>query len=216
MQVDPAALSNPLGTTSLSALSTKTIPAPLKIPKSTSGTGLGTGSLSQSSQQSQRIDYEPIYAELKALVGPERWMIYKEAFGLFMKGNGNALYTELRDFTNTIFAIGQLNQNEFNSRVDSILSSNAKIQHLHNRFICAMIANLTKDLPDPGVASWVSANDKPTLSAKQIAGNMAQQRLKTEVMHLPPRDRRRLKGLVDVSSEFVQRRQTRAPIKWPY
>ena len=58
-------------------------------------------------------------------------------------------------------------------------------------------------MPDQGVASWVSANDKPTTGAgsKPVSGDAAEQRLKTEVMQLPARDRRRLKDLTqnDVS-----------------
>jgi hypothetical protein len=52
-------------------------------------------------------------------------------------------------------------------------------------------------MPDHGVASWVSANDKPTTGAgsKPVSGDAAEQRLKTEVMQLPSRDRRRLKDL---------------------
>ena len=52
-------------------------------------------------------------------------------------------------------------------------------------------------MPDQGVASWVSANDKPTAGAgsKPVSGDAAEQRLKTEVMQLPSRDRRRLKDL---------------------
>jgi hypothetical protein len=52
-------------------------------------------------------------------------------------------------------------------------------------------------MPDHGVASWVSANDKPTTGAgsKPVSGDAAEQRLKTEVMQLPSRDRRRMKDL---------------------
>jgi len=52
-------------------------------------------------------------------------------------------------------------------------------------------------MPDHGVASWVSANDKPTTGAgsKPVSGDAAEQRLKTEVMALPSRDRRRIKDL---------------------
>jgi hypothetical protein len=57
------------------------------------------------------------------------------------------------------------------------------------------------------VANWVSANDKPTTGAgsKPITGDAAEQRLKTEVMQLPSRDRRRLKDISqnDVSYGIV-------------
>jgi transcriptional coactivator HFI1/ADA1 len=50
-------------------------------------------------------------------------------------------------------------------------------------------------LPDQVVASWVSANDKPTNISKPVSGDAAEQRLKTEVKQLPARDRRRIKDL---------------------
>lgn len=94
--------------------------------------------------------------------------------------------------------IGHLNQSEFSSRVDHILCADSKTEHLHNNFVCALIGNLTRDLPDHGVASWVSANDKPSVVSKPVSGDAAEQRLKTEVMHLPPRDRRRIKAISEV------------------
>ena len=53
-------------------------------------------------------------------------------------------------------------------------------------------------MPDQGLAPWVSANDKPTtnVGAKPVTGDAAERRLKTEVMMLPSRDRRRIKDLV--------------------
>ncbi|KAB8263752.1 transcriptional regulator of RNA polII, SAGA, subunit-domain-containing protein [Aspergillus pseudonomiae] len=121
-----------------------------------------------------RLDLEPIYTELKAAIG-DSWPEYKEA--------------------TTFFLLGQLNQNELSSRVDHIICADQKTEHLHNNFICAIIGNLTRDLPDHGVASWVSANDKPSVVSKPTSGDAAEQRLKTEVMQLPPRDRRRIKAI---------------------
>ncbi|PYH84919.1 WD40 repeat-like protein, partial [Aspergillus uvarum CBS 121591] len=122
-----------------------------------------------------RLDLEPVYTELKAAVG-DHWAEYKEATTLFLLA-------------------GQLNQSELSSRVDHIICADQKTEHLHNNFICAIIGNLTRDLPDHGVASWVSANDKPSIVSKPTSGDAAEQRLKTEVMQLPPRDRRRLKAI---------------------
>ncbi|KAK1148305.1 hypothetical protein N8T08_010114 [Aspergillus melleus] len=121
-----------------------------------------------------RLDLEPIYTELKAAIG-DNWAEYKEA--------------------TTLFLLGQLNQSEVSARVDHIICADQKTEHLHNNFICAVIGNLTRDLPDHGVASWVSANDKPSVVSKPTSGDAAEQRLKTEVMQLPPRDRRRLKAI---------------------
>lgn len=121
-----------------------------------------------------RLDLEPIYTELKAAIG-ENWAEYKES--------------------TTLFLLGHLNQNELASRVDHIICADQKTEHLHNNFICAIIGNLTRDLPDHGVASWVSANDKPSIVSKPSSGDAAEARLKTEVMQLPPRDRRRIKAI---------------------
>ncbi|KAJ5585374.1 Transcriptional coactivator SAGA-type complex Ada1/Tada1 [Penicillium hispanicum] len=121
-----------------------------------------------------RLDLEHAYTDLKAAIG-DKWAEYKESTALFL--------------------LGHYNQNEYASRVDHILCADSKIEHLHNNFVCAIIGNLTRDLPDHGVANWVSANDKPSMVSKPVSGDAAEQRLKTEVMQLPPRDRRRIKGI---------------------
>ncbi|KAL4974522.1 transcriptional regulator of RNA polII, SAGA, subunit-domain-containing protein [Aspergillus desertorum] len=126
-----------------------------------------------------RLDLGPPYLELKSRIGAN-WAEYKEA--------------------TTLFLLGQLNQDELSSRIDPIICADQKIEHLHNNFICAIIANLTRDLPDHGVASWVSANDKPSVVSKPTSGDAAEQRLKTEVMQLPPRDRRRIKAIPERDS----------------
>jgi transcriptional coactivator HFI1/ADA1 len=95
-------------------------------------------------------------------------------------------------------SIGQLNQAELSARIDSFLvTPTGDIEHLHNQLVAAIYGNVTREMPDHGVASWVSANDKPTTGAgsKPVSGDAAEQRLKTEVMQLPSRDRRRLKDL---------------------
>ncbi|KAJ5635537.1 Transcriptional coactivator SAGA-type complex Ada1/Tada1 [Penicillium longicatenatum] len=121
-----------------------------------------------------RLDLEHAYTDLKAAIG-DQWAEYKESTALFL--------------------LGHYNQNEYASRVDYILCADPKTEHLHNNFVCAILGNLTRDLPDHGVANWVSANDKPSMVSKPISGDAAEQRLKTEVMQLPPRDRRRIKAI---------------------
>ncbi|KAB8204594.1 WD40 repeat-like protein [Aspergillus parasiticus] len=146
-----------------------------------------------------RLDLEPIYTELKAAIG-DSWSEYKEA--------------------TTLFLLGQLNQNELSSRVDHIICADQKTEHLHNNFVCAIIGNLTRDLPDHGVASWVSANDKPSVVSKPTSGDAAEQRLKTEVMQLPPRDRRRIKAIpehepVETTSNELEEYHLAKQIKLP-
>jgi transcriptional coactivator HFI1/ADA1 len=87
---------------------------------------------------------------------------------------------------------GQLNQVELAARINGFLITPAgEIEHLHNQLISAIYGNVTREMPDQGVASWVSAG----AGSKPVSGDAAEQRLKTEVMQLPSRDRRRIKDL---------------------
>ena len=88
---------------------------------------------------------------------------------------------------------GNLNQEELTRRLSPILNTTA-LEHAHNQFIFAIYGNIFRDPPEPGVASWVSANDKPT-SVTKPAGDEAEKRLKHEVMQLSRRERKRLKTI---------------------
>lgn len=104
-----------------------------------------------------------------------------------------------------------MNQAELTATIDPFLITPAgEIEHLHNQLIAGIYANVTREMPDSGVASWVSANDKATtgVGSKPVSGDAAEQRLKTEVMQLPSRDRRRLKDLSqnDVGLHITLRR----------
>ncbi|KAJ5142104.1 Ubiquitin-like modifier-activating enzyme atg7 [Penicillium atrosanguineum] len=156
-------------------------PAALSRTDSASNPAKGAAPNASASQKSSRalisvprLDLEHAYTDLKAAIG-DKWAEYKEATAFFL--------------------LGHYNQNEYASRVDHVICADPKTEHLHNNFVCAIIGNLTRDLPDHGVANWVSANDKPSMVSKPISGDAAEQRLKTEVMQLPPRDRRRIKGI---------------------
>ena len=54
------------------------------------------------------------------------------------------------------------------------------------------------------IASWVSANDKPASSLNPIVGDIAEQRLKTEVLMLTARERYRLKSIQAVCKVILQ------------
>jgi hypothetical protein len=98
----------------------------------------------------------------------------------------------------TCYLTGKLDQSELSKRIDwFLITPTGEIEHCHNQLIAAIYANVTREIPDAGVASWVSANDKPTVGtgSKPVTGDAAEQRLKTEVMQLPSRDRRRIKDL---------------------
>jgi transcriptional coactivator HFI1/ADA1 len=80
--------------------------------------------------------------------------------------------------------------------IDPFLRGDVSKEALHNQLILAIFSNAQRDPPDqPGVASWVAANDKPTATAKPVTGDAAEQRLKSEIMQLPPRERRRIRKL---------------------
>lgn len=95
-------------------------------------------------------------------------------------------------------APGRLNQAEYSEKIDPILASETvEKEHCHNQLIAAIYGNVTREMPDQGLAPWVSANDKPTTGTgtKPVSGDAAERRLKGEVMQLPSRDRRRIKDL---------------------
>ncbi|KAI5861234.1 transcriptional regulator of RNA polII, SAGA, subunit-domain-containing protein [Durotheca rogersii] len=192
--IDPAALSRPSISISTPTLKSITVSAPT------------TQKVTKTSQIiPTRIDLEPLYTALKSTIGAEQWNTYKDAI--------------------TQFVLGRLNQAEFSERIDPILSCpNGDKNHLHNQLLAAIYGNLTREMPDQGVAPWVSANDKPAanVGAKPITGDAAERRLKGEVMQLPSRDRRRIKELAqndfdpfesmtNMFSEHHRGRTTRAP-----
>ncbi|KAH7149570.1 transcriptional regulator of RNA polII, SAGA, subunit-domain-containing protein [Dactylonectria estremocensis] len=167
--IDPAAL------LSRSSVSLST---PVLSTKTLGGSTPGAPKVAKSSQIiPARIDLEPLYAALKGAIGPEQWVVYKES--------------------TTEFLIGRLNQTEYSSRIDPILAGPGEKEHLHNNLVAAIYGNVTREMPDQGLAPWVSANDKPaaTPGIKLISGDAAERRLKGDVMQLPARDRRRVKDL---------------------
>lgn len=91
---------------------------------------------------------------------------------------------------------GRLSQAEYSERIDGVLGGEK--DHLHNQLVAAILGNVTREMPDLGIAPWVSANDKPMVPApsKPVSGDAAERRLKGDVMQLPARDRRRIKDLL--------------------
>ncbi|KAK2593298.1 hypothetical protein QQS21_008980 [Conoideocrella luteorostrata] len=168
--IDPAALSRPAVNLSTPTLSNKTL----------SITAPGSGKPVKTSQIiPARIDLEPLYTALKGAIGGDQWLVYKESTSEFL--------------------IGRLSQVEYSERIDAILADNSgEKEHHHNQLIAAILGNVTREMPDQGLAPWVSAHDKPTVApgSKPVTGDATERRLKGEVMQLPPRDRRRIKDLV--------------------
>ncbi|OCL06310.1 hypothetical protein AOQ84DRAFT_343503 [Glonium stellatum] len=181
-------------------VSTSTPIIPSKAPPSSTPTLKTAGKPTVSAQ---RIDLEPLYTTLKSVIGDIDWAIYKESISLFV--------------------LGQLNQDELSRRIDPFICNDSTREHLHNQFIAAIYGNASRDSPEPGVASWVSANDKPTTIAKPATGDEAERRLKTEVMQLPRRERKRLKGIQEAPfdmftqtmSDYHNARQIKHPDTGP-
>ncbi|RMD44032.1 hypothetical protein DV735_g1070, partial [Chaetothyriales sp. CBS 134920] len=126
-----------------------------------------------------RIDFEPLYTELKSLIS-DNWHVYHNALSRFIQG--------------------QLSAVEFGDLCDHFLLSTPATEHAHNSLICAIIHNAGRDSPEPGLAAFISlASDKltGTMSSKHAVPSRdgAEQRLKAEIMALPARERRRLKAI---------------------
>ena len=190
--IDPAALSRPSISLSTPILATKSLAASVSSSQKVTKT---------SQIIPARIDLEPLYAALKSAIGVENWVVYKESTTEFLIGKPRLGLrpSPWRQRSKLIGSIGRLNQAEYSERIDPILSSpNGEKDHMHNQLIAAIYGNVTREMPDQGLAPWVSANDKPTapVGSKPVTGDAAERRLKGEVMQLPSRDRRRIKDLV--------------------
>lgn len=94
---------------------------------------------------------------------------------------------------------GRLNQSEYYCQIDPLLASpTGEKDHIHNQLIAAIYGNVTREMPDAGLAAWVSTNEKPSASggSKPASGDASERRLKGEVMLMLAKDRRRVKDLV--------------------
>ena len=147
---------------------------------STTTTKLVPSSAAKTTKQTSypRVDFEPLYAELKSHITLDNWGTYYEALTRYIRG--------------------ELNANEFADLCDHFLLINPATEHAHNTLICAILLNVTRDIPEPGTAAWVSAaSDKSGGAASSkptVASDANEQRLKFEIMALPPRERRRIKA----------------------
>ncbi|KAL5594423.1 hypothetical protein BROUX41_001358 [Berkeleyomyces rouxiae] len=171
--IDPAALSRPLGGSATPTLGSKPLPS------------VSLHKVKTNPLVPPRIDLEPLYVALRNAISAAQWKAYKDAIGKFL--------------------IGHMSVSELNSILNPILTSaNGEKEHLHNRLIAAIYGNVTREMPDAGLAPWVSANDKPVVSApsKPSSSDAAERWLKGEVMHLPNRDRRRIKQLAHVDIPY--------------
>jgi transcriptional coactivator HFI1/ADA1 len=127
-----------------------------------------------SAPRTPRVDVEPLYATVKGAVSDADWTTYKKALSSFLLGN--------------------LNQEEL-SRIFSKILTTPALEHAHNALFTAIYANLWRDAPEAGIATWVSSSDKPTSGTVKGTHDESDRRLKTEVMGLSRRERKRLKTI---------------------
>lgn len=110
----------------------------------------------------------------------------------------NNIHYPSRSATNACMP-GELNSREFGDLCDTFIYASPQTEHAHNSLIVAVLCNTSKDAPEPGLAAWVSATtEKASLAATSkpaVTSDAGEQRLKAEVMALPPRERRRFKGI---------------------
>ncbi|KAH6644155.1 transcriptional regulator of RNA polII, SAGA, subunit-domain-containing protein [Boeremia exigua] len=121
-----------------------------------------------------RIDVEPLYSAVKGAINDTDWTTYKTSL--------------------TQFLLGNLNQEELSFKLGKILNTLA-LEHAHNTLVAAIYANIWRDVPEAGIASWVSSTDKPSSSTVKGQGDESEKRLKYEVMQLSRRERKRLKTI---------------------
>ena len=157
----------------------------------------------------ERINLEPIYAQLKTALG-EAWNDYKAALSAFVKGALNQ--AELSWVLQTLITPSQIVIPGPENRVASTL-------HLHNQLLTAIYSNTLRDAPTTEVAPWVVATDKPSSTAKSSgagggANDKAEERLKREIMNFHPRDRQRIKALKDEGSKSARQDPLRQMIEY--
>lgn len=121
-----------------------------------------------------RIDVEPLYSAVKGAISDIDWTTYKTSL--------------------TQFLLGNLNQEELSFKLAKILNTTA-LEHAHNTLVAAIYANIWRDAPEAGIASWVSSTDKPSSGTVKGQGDESEKRLKLEVMQLSRRERKRLKTI---------------------
>ena len=130
-----------------------------------------------------RIDIEPLYSAVKGAISETDWTIYKTSL--------------------TQFLLGNLNQEELSFKLSKILNT-AALEHAHNTLVAGIYANIWRDAPEPGIASWVSSTDKPSSNTIKGQGDESEKRLKYEVMQLSRRERKRLKGIPAAEAGLAQ------------
>jgi transcriptional coactivator HFI1/ADA1 len=155
-----------------------------------------------SAPRTPRVDVEPLYTAVKSAISDADWTIYKKSLSFFLLGN--------------------LNQQELTHKLSKILTTPA-LEHAHNTLFTAIYANIWRDQPEAGIASWVSSSDKPTSGTVKGTHDESEKRLKYEVMQLSRRERKRLKTIpaadggdsLGAVQEYIDARRVKQPESGP-
>ncbi|KAF2108656.1 transcriptional regulator of RNA polII, SAGA, subunit-domain-containing protein [Lophiotrema nucula] len=180
------------------SLSLKPLPAPAPILKPAE----------KRTVTAPRIDVEPLYHTIRSAISDTDWLVYKSTISQYLLGN--------------------LNQAELGQKLGPILSTPA-LEHAHNQFVVGVFGNCLRDAPEPGVASWVSREGEGGVGGVgsggvKGGGDEVEKRLKSEVMQLSRRERKRLKVVKEqgeydpftaVMNEYRDARTIRIPDTGP-
>lgn len=156
-----------------------------------------------SAPRAPRVDVEPLYAAVKSAISDADWTTYKKSLSFFLLGN--------------------LNQSELTHKLSRILSTPA-LEHAHNALFTAIYANIWRDPPEAGIATWVSSSDKPSSGTVKGTHDESEKRLKYEVMQLSRRERKRLKTIPlaeqgdvvgGVMQEYIDAKRIKQPESGP-
>ncbi|RPA72221.1 hypothetical protein BJ508DRAFT_76997 [Ascobolus immersus RN42] len=125
-----------------------------------------------------RVDYESVYNQLSEGMDASEWSLYKDAVGRFL--TGKITRPELLTLIQPL--------------LDKTPSQRTHKIRLHNQFLLLLPLNAHRPDPPQTPAHFVSSSTLPTHSYRSTPAQ-TELRLKTEVMALPYRDRKRIKQL---------------------
>lgn len=92
----------------------------------------------------------------------------------------------------TDFLTGKMNRGEFDIELQGIITG-PRIR-LHNQFMLAMLANALRDPPPPHANALEWSRKRKEHVVRAPKGDTRAKRLKSEIMGMPPKERRRIKA----------------------
>lgn len=153
--------------------------------------------------QVERVNVEPMYKQLQKALGKDM-EAYRNALKDYMMGNMSQ--KELSYFIQPLFvtAAATAASAPANSAATETFRTAAAITNLHNAFFISVCSNCQRDPPPSEVAPWVVATDKPAATAKSAGAGSGtndkfEERLRSEVMQVHARDRKRIKSAKELA-----------------